>query len=152
VPDLVTHLASGYLAALPFWKHERERLLLLAGTLLPDLATRPLNILAPQAERFTEPLHTPVGYAVLCWLCAQAFDERRARAFGALFLGGLLHFALDALQRHVADGYTWLFPFSWATYSSGLFWPEQCLAWVPLWALLIAAIELAARARARRVS
>jgi LexA-binding, inner membrane-associated putative hydrolase len=151
VPDLVTHLASGYVAALPVWRRRRARLLLLAGTLLPDLATRPLNILVPQAGRFTEPLHTPAGYAVLCWLLAQAFDERRVRrgAFAALFAGGLVHFALDALQSHAGEGYWWLFPVSWASYSQGLFWPDACLKWIPLWALLIAGIELAERRRAR---
>jgi len=154
MPDLVTHLAAGYIAALPFWKRTQSRILFFFGTILPDLATRPLNILVPSSGRFTEPLHTPLGYALLCWLLAQLFDRRRTRhdAFTALLAGGLLHFVLDALQRHVAGGYIWLFPFSTASSPWGLFWPDECMRWMPLWALAILVIELVARRRAHSTS
>jgi hypothetical protein len=151
MPDLITHLASGYVLALPFWKRTQCRILFFVGTVLPDLATRPLNILVPSSGRFTEPLHTPLGYAFLCWLLAQLFDTRRARndAFYALLGGGCLHFLLDALQRHVAGGYIWLFPFSTASYSWGLFWPDECMRWMPVWAIVTVVIEITARRRSR---
>lgn len=152
MPDLVTHVAAGYVVALPFWKRTSARVLFFLGTVLPDLATRPLNIFLPGAGRFTEPLHSPVGYTVLCWFAAQLFAERglRKTAFWMLFAGGFLHFAMDALQKHVAGGYTWLFPFSTVSYSWGLFWPEDGLAWLPVWALAIVVIELVMRQRSRK--
>lgn len=133
MPDLVAHLASGYVCAAPFWGRTSVRLLFWTGVLLPDLLTRPFYILFPPAFWPVMPMHTPIGYLCAVGLLVQVFAERHLRktAFWSLSAGGLLHFALDALQRHIGDGYHWLFPLSWCSYSEGLFWPEDSLQVLP---------------------
>ena len=147
MPDLVTHLASGYVASVPIWDRKLARLVLCSGVILPDLLTRPANILLPAWRDWFAPLHTPFGFAVFSLMAAQLFVTRKDRlvAFWALLAGGGLHFTLDALQRHVVPEYYWLFPFSWWSYCGGLFWPEDPLWFVPLAGLLIVALEIKLR-------
>lgn len=139
MPDLVAHLASGYAASIPFWQRRTVVVLFLVGVVLPDLATRPVYILIPGTFWLVAPMHQPVGYTLLCIVVAQFFTSAPLRwtAFWSLFTGGVLHFALDALQKHLGDGYLWFFPFCSCSYSWGLFWPEDSLSLLPLTAGLI---------------
>ena len=70
------------------------------GAQLPDLLTRvPGLALDHAAARWTLPLHTPVGAALVCLLVAQGFTAaERPRALGLLLLGAASHLATDALQ------------------------------------------------------
>jgi hypothetical protein len=138
MPDLVTHLASGYVAAIPLRHHMTLRLMFLTGVLLPDLLTRPFYILVPASYDFVRPLHTPIGYSIACWLITQLFAERglRRTTLTGLLTGGLLHFAADALQRQFLKPYLWLFPVCRCETDWGLFGPEASLDVLPVTLLL----------------
>ncbi|MBI1310928.1 hypothetical protein GC176_06430 [bacterium] len=143
MPDLVTHLASGYVVVLPLRDRTALRLMLLAGVLLPDLLTRPFYIIFPGTYDFVMPMHTPIGYAIACWLMTQLFSDRTLRntAMTGLLTGGLLHFAADSLQKQLLTPYLWLFPVCRCEAHWGLFWPEAPLRAVPFMALLIIVIH-----------
>jgi hypothetical protein len=147
MPDLVTHLASGYVAAIPLRQRATLRLVFLTGVLLPDLLTRPFYILIPGTYDFVMPLHTPIGYAVACWLITQLFADRdlRRTVLTGLLTGGLLHFAADALQRQFFAGYKWLFPICRCETRWGLFWPEAPVEWIPVTVTVADIICFAAR-------
>ena len=151
MPDLVAHLASGYVAAIPFWRRETVRVLFLAGVVLPDVMSRPIQILFPRAHWIVAPLQTPFALAVAYWLLAQMFADARLRitAFWALAAGGMLHLALDVLQSHLGEGYWWLFPFSMHELDIGLFRPEDSLTLLPLTAGIIIGVELVMRLKRR---
>ena len=143
MPDLVTHMAAAYFIVRSS-RFRRYRIFFYLGTILPDLLSRPIHILRPQWYFFSIAVHTPLFILVCCLLTAELFPSfRRRTVFGYLFVGVLLHFLLDLLQRHLGDGYYWLFPFSWQTFEFGLFWPESSLAFIPLWAAIILLIEWA---------
>jgi hypothetical protein len=80
---------------------------------------------------------------IVCWMLAGFFhDAERRHVFRALAGGVLLHFLLDAPQKHIAAGYFWLFPFSWTTYKWGLWWSEDSVQIVPWVVLLVAIVEI----------
>ncbi len=140
MPDLVSHYAVAHLAARRWWKPSST--IFVFGTLLPDLLTRPFYILWPQTYWLLMPLHTPVGIIIASWMIAILFRaEAHRQIFMALTLGAFLHFALDALQRHLIAGYFWLWPFSWWTTERGLFWPEESLVAAPMLALIVVLLE-----------
>jgi membrane-bound metal-dependent hydrolase YbcI (DUF457 family) len=89
---------------------------------------------------------------VCSWLLVQAIADKQLRnvAFAGVIGGGALHVALDALQAHVAFGYRWLFPFSWARSDWGLFSPEDTLPLVPLATLLVVVIEVVMQRKQHR--
>lgn len=138
MPDLVTHLASGYVAAIPLRQRATLRLAILTGVLLPDLLTRPFYIIWPQTYEFVRPLHTPFTYAIACWMLTQLFASRSLRRviFTGWLLGGLLHFAADALQQQFLKPYLWLFPICRCETHWGLFGPEASLDVLPVTLLL----------------
>jgi hypothetical protein len=141
MPDLVSHYAVAHLAARRWW--QPSTVIFLLGTLLPDLLTRPLYILWPETYWLVMPMHTPVGIVIASWMIAALFRlDGRRQIFMALTLGAFLHFALDAMQRHLIAGYFWLWPFSWWTTEWGLFWPEDSLLIAPVLAVTIILLEL----------
>jgi len=140
MPDLVSHYAVAHLVARRRWQPATS--IFLFGTILPDLLTRPLYIIWPETYWLVMPLHTPVGIVIVSWMIAILFRaELRRQIFWVLVLGAFLHFALDALQRHLIAGYFWLWPFSWWTTERGLFWPEESLILAPGLALLVVLME-----------
>ena len=142
MPDLVTHLAGGYLVK-KFTRLSRGVVLLYLGALLPDLASRPLHIVCPAIYPATQPLHSPVGAFLYCWLISLFFrSDQRKSVFFLLFGGSLLHFVLDMFQRHLVGGYLWLFPFSLRPFSFGCFWPEDALRVLPYTFLMVLIVFL----------
>jgi hypothetical protein len=141
MPDLVTHTAAAYfLVRSPGF--QRFRVLFYLGTILPDLLARPLHILWPQLLFYTLAIHTPFFMLIFCLMLSEFFAQPLCRTiFTYLYAGVVLHFLLDALQRHLGDGYYWLFPFSWKSFEIGLFWPETLVTFIPLWLLLIITME-----------
>jgi hypothetical protein len=141
MPDLVTHTAAAYfLVRSP--RFQRFRVLFYLGTILPDLLARPLHILWPQLLFYTLAVHTPIFMLIFCLMLSEFFAQPlRRTVFAYLYAGVVLHFLLDALQRHLGDGYYWLFPFSWKSFEIGLFWPETSVTYIPLWLLLIVTVE-----------
>jgi hypothetical protein len=147
MPDLVTHTAAAYFA-MRSPRFQQLRVLFYLGTILPDLLSRPLHILWPQMLFFTVAIHTPIFMVVFCLLLTEFFaPPMRRTVFAYLYAGVILHFLLDALQRHLGDGYYWLFPFSWKSFELGLFWPETSVACIPLWLMMIFMMEGVIRLR-----
>jgi hypothetical protein len=147
MPDLLTHSAAAYLSARRWLGRpgvvRATAILFIVGTMLPDVLSRPFYILFPALHWWVMPLHTPAGMLTVCWIITGFFQAaERRRVFFALISGVLLHFVLDAPQKHVAAGYFWLFPFSWKTYEWGLWWSEDSVWIVPWVILLIAIVEI----------
>jgi hypothetical protein len=142
MPDLVTHTAWVYFGT-RWWVNAPMRVLIYIGTVLPDVLSRPLYILKPQWYPYTIAIHTPVFMLGLVWLLGYFFHVTwRTKARWLLLAGVSAHFLLDALQRHLDNGYYWLFPFGWQTFSEGLFWPETATYWTPIWIGLVLICEL----------
>jgi hypothetical protein len=156
MPDLVAHLASACVATVPFRDRRTFRVLVYVGALLPDLATRSLVVtlenVTPRAYLLAMPMHTPVGFLVLCLLLTQLWRDRgdRRRALLALLAGGALHFGLDLLQGHVTAAYFWLFPFSWSSFELALFHTEASVEWLPVTLAVVVFVEAWGALRDRR--
>ncbi len=142
MPDLVTHTAAAW-AFVRFVKPPHIRVVFYLGSLLPDLLSRPVYIVFPSLTTATVATHTPLFVIVACFLIAEAFQQRlRHQIRTALLLGSALHFALDAMQRHIGTSYFWFFPFSWSSPELGWFWPETPLEYIHVWILVIAVTEV----------
>jgi len=137
MPDLLTHYTAAYFISRPS-AFARFRAVFYLGTILPDIISRPFYILVPKLAVYTVAMHTPVFLVFLCLFITEFFQNDIKKVVrNYLFLGVLLHFALDLLQKHLVGGYFWFFPFSWKTFEIGLFWPETPLRFTPVWVLLI---------------
>jgi len=151
LPDLITHTAVAYLASRPR-SFARYRAVFYLGTILPDLISRPLYIIKPELFVYAAAIHTPVFLIVSCLLLAELFAEKLRSGVRLFLLAGVgLHLCLDLLQRHVASGYFWLFPFSWQSFEVGLFWPETPLSLAPLWIGSVLLTEVIIRLRKLKV-
>lgn len=141
MPDLVTHSAVAWILGRK--GNFEYRIIFYLGAILPDVLARPIYILFPKYYLYSIAVHTPVFMIIFSLLFAEFFDRNiKRKIFGYLLLGVLLHFLLDALQKHLVTGYFWLFPFSWYSTSFGLFWSESFINIIPYWFLLIAIVEL----------
>lgn len=140
--DLITH---GCVAVL--WKAATggPRVpLFVAGTCLPDLLGRVPSMALTEARwrlplipewlvYVWAPLHMPVGILVGGYLASFWLPEDgRGAAFRTLVGGGLLHLAVDLLQRHFGVGYLLLFPFSLWDYELGWIGSEDTVRIVPV--------------------
>ncbi len=151
MPDLVTHAAAAYFITRPS-RFRDLRVLFYLGTILPDLLSRPLHILWPHLHLYTIAAHTPLFMLIFCLLLSELFPPSMRRAvFGYSFAGAALHFALDLFQRHLGDGYYWLFPFSWRSFELGWLWPETSIRFIPIWLALILILELFLQLGKRRI-
>ncbi len=159
MPDVLTHLATGHWLGRALTARStdpaRARALLwgtLAGSALPDLATRApnqlLGRLVPELGSILHPLHSPLPYAVLSALVARAFVEGHRRAvLGGLLAGGLLHLLLDLGQCNLKPGYTLFFPFSAQGFQVCLYFPESSVRYVGWFAAGSVALEVIRRLR-----
>jgi hypothetical protein len=150
--DLLTHACAAILVKAAL-RHPRMVPTFVAGTCLPDLLGRvPPMALArarwdlPWIPEWTvyvfAPLHVPAGIAAAAYLASFAFSPgRRPCAFRNLLGGGMLHLAVDLLQRHFGVGYLLLFPFSTTDLELGLLGSEDTVLLVP--ALVPATIAIA---------
>ena len=141
MPDLVTHVSLAYFLKRPkAWA--RYRVFFYIGAILPDILTRPLYILFPPLYMVIYSLHTPFVVAVLCLLFTMFFEIKHRPGIRLnLFLGIGTHFGLDLLQKSVTVSYYWLFPFSFRSFSLGIFWPDESVRLVPFWVILILSTE-----------
>ena len=147
MPDLLTHFAVAYITTRTS-RFARFRVIFYVGAILPDILTRPFYILLPKLSPYSVGLHTPLFMAIFCIFFAELFEKGiRSDIRTYLFAGVGLHFFLDLLQKPIIDGYYWFFPFSWKTYSIGLFSPHEFLYFVPFWIILIIIIEIGIRWR-----
>ncbi len=152
MPDLLTHYTAAYFLTRSS-AFSRFRSLFYLGTILPDIISRPIYILVPKLAVYTVAMHTPVFLLFLSLFLTEFFqNDIKKNARNYLFMGILLHLALDLLQKHLVGGYFWFFPFSWKTFEIGLFWPEAPLQFAPVWVLLILLTEAIYYIRKRKWS
>ena len=154
MPDLITHTAIARLLSGPFEFRNRSPhrlplgIFLYIGVMLPDLMSRPWYILSPSVHDWVVAFHTPFGMLTACAFAALFFERSlRAGVFGRLFLGTVLHFAVDCLQKQVTGNNYWLFPFSWKNFGVGLFWADDAIPFVPVWIALVLLMEVILRVR-----
>lgn len=125
LPDLIAHLAVGYLASGIL---RSDKALVLLGSILPDIKIASF-LLAPLMDDATRgamfyALDAPVIFLPLA-LIGSAFFANRKMAFGCLSLGILLHLALDSMQYKFGGGILPLFPLDVKRYSLGFFWQDD---------------------------
>jgi len=150
MPDLITHVAGAYLAKRSLGIAGKASLFYL-GAILPDLLSRPVHIVWPALFPSTQPLHSPIGVFLSCWLIALFFrEDQRRTVFWLLGGGSLVHFLFDMLQKHLVGGYAWFYPFSFHFYSFGFIRPEDPLYFLPLTLGAAGAVFLLARRAKRR--
>jgi hypothetical protein len=147
VADLITHTCSAILwkaAAGPGRDGRTHVATFVAGVCAPDLLSRvpstALTFLRWQLPWIPEwtiylwgPLHMPVGIVLGSAMLAYLFAEaERPAAFRALVGGGLLHLALDVLQRHLGVGYLLLYPFSTWDWEAAVIGSEDTVRALPV--------------------
>ena len=160
--DLITHVCTAVLwKAVPWPAREEDRAagagrtfsqapnpgevaLFVAGVCLPDLLSRVPSMAitwirwkVPEVPEWAiypwGPLHMPVGIVLTGVLAGFAFPEReRSLVVRALVGGGMLHMAVDVLQRHLGVGYLLFYPFSTWDWEAGLIGSEDTVRAVPI--------------------
>lgn len=133
MPDLASHALIAYFVSLPFKKRYKVAVFLL-GAILPDLFSESLfYFIRTNRQRWLSyPTHSPIYLFLLCLVISLLFEQSKRRVvFICLFAGSGLHIFLDGLQKHFDSNLFWFFPFSWHSFSLGLFWPENTLFVVP---------------------
>ena len=150
MPDLLTHYASARLPGLAL-RDERLRALLVAGTFLPDIASKGLDGVTRSPEHFASPSHSLVGLLVLCYLAALFLTPPlRRTGFGCLYGGALLHLGLDLLKENVGHGAARLFiPFSVRSYELAWIPTEDVVYLLPFDLFLLIIVFLVERSRRR---
>ncbi len=155
--DLVTHACSALLPG----AFVRSRLVpvVTVGAVLPDALGRAVPLALerlPVPEPLIWPwgaLHEPAGWLLVSGGLALAFVEgQRRRVLLALWLGCLLHTALDLTQSHHGEGYAVLAPITLARFELGWMGSEATVPFaLPLLGLTAAAWlpRLVARQRGR---
>ncbi len=68
MPELVTHISAAYIVSRGTKSITQTAALFYLGAILPDLLTRPVNILLPPLYWFVRPLHTPLALTMVCLL------------------------------------------------------------------------------------
>lgn len=140
--DLVTHTCVAYLVkAIPNRPNVATFVL---GTCLPDLLGRvpsmgltTLRWSLPWIPEWTvylwAPLHMPIGMLLSSFVLSFLFPEVGRRVvFLNLLGGGLLHLAVDLLQRHFGVGYLLFFPLSDWDFELGWIGSEDTVRIVPV--------------------
>ena len=105
-------------------------LMLLWGTLLPDLVTRPILILFPQWINYFFFLHFTIPMFVFCLLIYELFlyrFENGRKYCGFLFLGSLSHNFLDFFQYHLSSIQFAFFPIYNRDISFGVIEPDDTI-------------------------
>ena len=132
MPGLATHVLLNSLIG-KILRANRYLLFFIIGGVLPDVLTRIPTMVLEGSYWYVVPFHTPVISIITCYLISLFFREPyRISIFLWLYSGTIFHFIPDALQKHLGRGYSWLFPFSWESYTFGLFWPEDSLYFLPV--------------------
>lgn len=126
--DWTAHVALGWLTArLPKARNVVSRDTLAVGCVLPDVPKIVMMPFMPALEdrvvlAVILPSHAIVGVALLSVAAAFLFKGQGIpKSIASLYLGGLLHLALDLLVRYETGcGVPLLWPLTWRGYSLGL--------------------------------
>lgn len=126
--DFLVHFATAYVPAKGL-RDGRLRAILYVGVCLPDLFFKGLLYLGGASTWACEPSHAPLMLVPLCYAAALLFEENwRARAFGALLAGSILHLLLDFGKSYLGAGVIpWGFPFTMGRAELGWYVPEDTL-------------------------
>lgn len=150
MPGLAVHVCVNGTAGILF-RARRYLWLFILGGVLPDALTRVPGIVLPSAYWLVVPLHTPLVLLLVCYVVVFALPApQRGLSFAWLYGGVVMHLLPDALQKHLGSGYPWLFPFSYSSYSGGLFWPDEAVFALPVVAIIWAVVALGEKVIAAR--
>lgn len=139
--DLLTHYVS---ARIPggFLASPAARTTLVLGVFLPDLLGKALGSHDLLPDHIGAPSHSALGLFLICWTLAMFFEEAfRLKAFVTLYVGSMLHVAVDLLKDNLGSGSAYLLhPFSVEGVELGLYQNENILWILPanlvvLWGL-----------------
>ena len=143
VADLITHGAVAVLVKAS--SRGAMPAVFVLGTVMPDLCARVPAIglgyihvhlmeLPAWMTYGWQPLHQPVGMALMAYLTAMVFvQSQRAAVFWNVIAGMALHLFVDSLQNHHGAGYLLGFPFWEGTFEFALMGSEATVWWaVPL--------------------
>jgi len=131
MPDWITHITFNTYIFLPVRKRQSDFGLFLLGAILPDLT----KIFWVQALDFAnlkfkikefliwyfEPFHTPFMAIFVSLVFAILISGSIKRNFIIIYSGSIIHFLLDALQKHFSFYQLLFYPFSFKNYNFQLF-------------------------------
>lgn len=144
MPDLVCHLSVAYFVK-KLTNITKYSTIFYAGTILPDILTRPVYILWPELHSSIVPLHAPLVFILVCLLITYLFEEKnRGKVFIYLLVGGYLHLFLDLFGKEffANERFNWFFPFSSKGFNIGLYWSEEALFAIPFLITIIITCEV----------
>ena len=125
MPDLLTHLALGYVVS---DLRGYDKAIFLLGSVLPDAKILSLLVAPFVADRTANALFyafdAPVIVIPLALMFSVFFRSRRTAALH-LSYAMLLHLSLDFLQYRFGGGIPLLYPFVEDRFSAGLFWQDN---------------------------
>lgn len=133
MPDWITHLGTTWILCRLAGIKQKERSIMLLGSLLPDLykiATiyHLVTGSSPQLlYRFFKGVPTPLGSLLLAGMVASFFEkENYKKIFAFLFAAASFHLLLDSLMYPWGDqGIRIFWPISNEKVGFGLFWPND---------------------------
>lgn len=133
MPDLITHT----LAAYPLKEKFPENILLiLLGTILPDIPGRIPGIIFPDSSfigNYQAVIHTPLALLLFIYSFSFLFPQKeRAMVFKFILLGTTIHLLLDMFQKTATFSYLWFFPFSFSWFQIPLIWPDDTIYLIPV--------------------
>ncbi len=138
MPDMATHLLLQTGVNNLFVKSRHFGNAALIGTVMPDLMKPMIRWVSPAEKWWFFPLHSPVFLLILMYAAAMMFHEKdRPIVYRGLLTGAFIHLSIDMLQDSVVSSYFLFFPFSFKTFTVGLFSPEAPLQWVPILAIVV---------------
>ena len=146
--DLLTHYVSARVAGARI-RDRAVAVLVPVGVCVPDLLGKPLGALPGLPDLVEVPSHTPLGMLLFCFALSLLFAPAiRARAFGALTGGALLHLLLDSMKDYLGSGAIFpLHPFSLAAFEMGLYRSEDVYYLLPANVAILAILWASSRRR-----
>lgn len=137
MPDLLAHTAVARLVVLPARDPVRV-LLVLFGSVLPDLASKTIEMFVVSPIYTAIPSHSLPGTFLQAFAISFFFSESiRPAAFRDILLGEILHVALDLLKTSATVGYLFLYPFTTRGFEAGLIHSEDSVYLAPLFLLIL---------------
>lgn len=152
MPDFLTHVAAARVPGV-FLRDRRVQALFILGTFMPDLVAKGLWWIVRAPMNFNVPSHSLPGLLAVSYLACLFLEERRRpAAFVALYLGGVLHVAVDLIKNNIGAVAYLLYPFSMTGSKLGWVNPENVVLLAPLNIALLLVLWIAERrvARVRR--
>ncbi len=108
------------------------------GTVMPDLMKPMIRWVSLPEKWWFFPLHSPVFLLIFMYAAAMLFHEKdRPIIYGGLLTGAFIHLSIDLFQDSVISSYFLFFPFSFRTFTIGLFPPEAPLRWIPVFVIAV---------------